>query len=287
MELASLGSRVTAFLRPSEGANAGLIHTSQGFVVIDTTSCKADMRSLLDAVGVQPSDVKLVINTHSHSDHTWGNQLFHCPILAHERCREIMAANLQNAWQLDRIRAAIEERDQSDPRWAQEMRKKIVGLRITLPTQTFAQRYELDLGGVSFQIIHVNAHTPGSAVVWLPEDGVLFAGDLIFEGRYPFIGDADVAALIQALPRLLDLSAKAIVPGHGRLCGKAQIDAFCAYLQETWDRTTHHIAQGHSADDAASDPGYPRYATEAADRLHETNIRGIYAQLLSRANQAG
>jgi len=52
-----------------------------------------------------------------------------------------------------------------------------------------------------------------------------------------------------------------------------------AYYHETWARTIDHLAQGHSADEAAADPGYPRYAEGAADRYHETNIRLVYESL--------
>jgi cyclase len=278
-----------AFLRPDEGANVGLIRTAAGAVVVDTTSCPADMRVLLDAVGLSPADVVWVINTHQHSDHTWGNQLFACPILAHERCRAAMAANLEGAWKLETIRAQIAARGEREPRWAAEMRRKIEapedggpedgGLEITLPTETLTDRRDLEVGGVRMEVIHLDAHSPGLCVVWLPDAGVLYASDLIFEGRYPFIGDADLPELISVLKRLPDFGAETIVPGHGVLCGEAEIEALRAYYHGTWARTIDHLTQGHSIDEAAADPAYPRYAEGAAERYHETNIRLVYQSL--------
>ena len=116
-------------------------------------------------------------------------------------------------------------------------------------------------------------------MVWLPESGVLFSGDLLFVGRYPFIGDADIPALIGALKRLPAFDAETIVPGHGPLCGETEIEGMLDYLQETWARTVDHLAQGHSADEAAADSNYPRYAEGAAERYHEANIRVMFAQL--------
>ena len=107
MEIVEKSPGVIAFLRPDEGANASLIRTADGVIVVDTTSCASDMQGLLDAIEVSPSEACLVINTHSHSDHTWGNQLFGCPILAHRLCRETMAANISEAWNVEAIRAAI------------------------------------------------------------------------------------------------------------------------------------------------------------------------------------
>jgi cyclase len=279
MQMMEISPCVTAVIRPTEGANASLIHTDEGVVVVDTTSCAADMKVLLDAAEVSPVDVCLVINTHKHSDHTWGNQLFGCPILAHRLCREAMEAHLDNEWRLASIRASIVERGRSDPQWAAEMQEKIDGLQITLPTQTFDLHQDLVIGGVQIEVIHLGGHTPGSSVVWLPEAKVLFSGDLLFVERYPFIGDADIPDLIAALKRLRAFEAQSIVPGHGPLCGDAEIVSMLDYLGETWSRTVDHLAQGHTADEAASDPAYPRYAEGAAERYHETSIRVMYSQL--------
>ena len=279
MEIVEVSPGVIAFLRPDEGANAGLIHTAEGVVVVDTTFCVPDMQELLDAARVLASETRLVINTHSHSDHTWGNQLFDCPILAHRLCREKMAANLTGPWSTEAIKEFIAEREKTDPDWAQEAREKLADLRITLPTEVFEGRRELEIGGVRLEVIHFDAHTPDSAVVWLPEAKVLFAGDLIFEGRYPYLYDADIPALIAALKRLPEFGAQAIVPGHGILCGEPEIAALLDYLETTWARTADHLAQGHSEDEAVADLSYPRYAERFAERLHEANIRVMYAQL--------
>jgi cyclase len=279
MEVIEVRSSVTAFVRPEEGANASLVHTADGEVVIDTTSCAADMQLLLDTAQVRPSDVCLVINTHQHSDHTWGNQLFGCPILAHRFCNEAMVANIDGPWQMERIAQSIGDRGVTDPEWAAEMRKKVDGLRITLPTETFENRRDLAIGGVRMEVIHMGGHTRGSSVVWLPESKVLLAGDLLFVGRYPFIGDADIPDLIRALKRLPEFGAAVVIPGHGPLCGEAEIAAMLDYIQDTWSRTVDHLTQGHTADEATADPGYPRYAEGAAERYHEANIRAMYAQL--------
>jgi cyclase len=270
---------VIAFVRPQEGANAGLIRTADGAVIVDTTSCAADMKALLEAARISAADVRLVINTHQHSDHTWGNQVYDCRILAHRLCRKAMEANLDGAWKIASIEASIAERGESDPGWAAEMRKKIDGLCITLPNECFDDRRDLEIGGVRIAVIHYGGHTPGSSVVWLPDARVLFSGDLLFIERYPFIGDADIPDLIAALKRLPKLGAGTIVPGHGPLCGEDGIAGMLGYLNETWSRTVDHLAQGHTADEAVLDPGFPRYAEGAVDRYHETNIRVMYTQL--------
>ena len=90
MQMMEVSPGVVAFVRPTEGANASLIRTGEGIVIVDTTSCAADMMGLLDVARASPAEACLAINTHQHSDHTWGNQLFDCPIVAHRLCREAM-----------------------------------------------------------------------------------------------------------------------------------------------------------------------------------------------------
>ena len=280
MNVAEPGPVIYACIRPDEGANATILRARQGAIVVDTTSSAADMRGLLDAVGVSAGDVRLVINTHCHSDHTWGNQLFDCPILAHRLCREAMLASLEGAWSPDRIRASIAERGRSDPRWAEEMQRKTEGLEIAVPSEVFEQRRDIVLGDLRIELEHVGGHSPGSCVVWLPQSRVLLSGDLLFVGRYPFVGDADIAVLISALRRVLEFGAEAIVPGHGPMCDERAIHDMLGYLQGTWERTIDHVAEGHTADEVAADGGYPRYAEGAAERYHEANIRAVYAQLV-------
>jgi cyclase len=270
---------VTVFVRTEEGANSSLIWTPAGAIVIDTTSCPSDMGVFLDTVGLAPEQVCLVINTHHHSDHTWGNQLFDCPIIAHRRCQEAMIANMGSAWRLERIEAEIAARQASDPEWSAEMRKKTTGLEITVPNDVFSQGRELEIGGVGLELLHFGGHTPGSSVVWLPDAQIAWAGDLLFVGRYPYIGDADIPDLLSALQRLSVLGAAVIVPGHGPLCDDLAISAMSDYIHGTWSRTIDHLAQGHSVEQAVADTGYPRYAPGAAERYHETNIRAIYDQL--------
>jgi cyclase len=257
MEIIRIDSVATAFIRPVEGVNAGLIHTHNGMILIDTTSSPAEVKSLLEAVNVGLEEVQLVINTHSHSDHTWGNQVFTCPILAHRLCQERMQSSLKNEWSPEALQSYINDMQATDPKKAEDFRQTVQGLQIKLPDQVFEERCEGDMGGLKYQVIHLGGHTPDLSVVWLPESRILFASDLIFQGRYPYIFDADIPTWIDRLARLLEFVARAIIPGHGVMCGEAEIVALRQYLQHTWQLTEEHIRLGHSSDEAAVDPSYP------------------------------
>ena len=170
-----------------------------------------------------------------------------------------------------------------DAKRAEEYRQRIRDLHIILPTRVFEDRYEAELGGVSYQVMHLGGHSPDLSVVWLPEGKVLFASDLIFQGRYPYIFDADIPAWIDRLGRLIEFQAAAIVPGHGVMCGEAEIYVLRDYLQETWDLTKEHFRLGHSSDETAADPAYPIFSRQKYEQLHRENIRYMYRQLIPEA----
>lgn len=273
-----IDSIATAFIRPVEGVNAGLLHTPKGMILIDTTSSPAEAMSLLDAANVRLAEVQLVINTHFHSDHTWGNQVFTCPILAHRLCLHRMQLNLENEWSPEAFQSFINDLIDTDPKKAEDFRQTVQNLEIKMPDQVFEESFEGELGGVSYEVIHLGGHTPDLSVVWLPESRMLFASDLIFQGRYPYIFDADIPIWISRLDRLLEFDARSIIPGHGEMCGEAEILALREYLQVTWDLTAEHIRLGHSADETAVDPTYPVYSPNKYERLHQANIRYMYKQ---------
>jgi cyclase len=229
-----------------------MIHTTEGVVLVDTTARPVDIQAYMELAKVSPEDICQVLITHSHSDHTSGIPLFNCPVLAHKLTRQ-------------RINKRGSERAKKQ-----------------LPTEVFEDRRDLEIGGVRLEFIHLAGHTPGSSVVWLPDEKVLFAGDLIFEGRYPFLATANVPVLLDALRWLPRLGARVIVPGHGILCGNEEVLRQLKYIETTWERTAEHIALGHSVEEVLNDPGYPRYSALGFERLHPWNIKVVYQQLVKR-----
>jgi cyclase len=153
-------------------------------------------------------------------------------------------------------------------------------LHITLPSEVFDEQFEGELGGLNYKVVHLGGHTPDLSVVWLPDSRVLFASDLIFQGRYPYIFDADIPTWIIRLNQLMEFDASAIIPGHGVMCGEVEIIALRDYLQETWELTTEHIRLGHDPDETATDPAYPHFAEQKYERLHQANIKYMYQQFI-------
>ena len=189
-------------------ANSGFIVTSEGVVVIDsgpTWQVAKEIHRAIKKVTRQP--VKVVVNT-GGQDHRWlGNGYFKSigaeiisarPALADMQARGDM--------QLQGLRQTI--------------RKKAAGTRPVYPDRFFDQTETLKLGGQEIQLLYFHGgHTPGDGVVWLPQQGVLFSGDLVYVGRMPgvlpFSSARDWLASFAAMEKL---EPRTIVPGHGQVC---------------------------------------------------------------------
>jgi cyclase len=285
METLRFDSRFTAFIRPELGANVGMIHTPDGLILIDTTSYPCDMEELCEVGGIITQNVRMVINTHSHSDHTWGNQLFDCPILAQRICLAQMRSSIKNEWRPEEIQAYIAELEKTEPEKAEQVRQKAAGLQIKLPDQVFDDQYLGELGGVKYEVIHLGGHTPDLSIVWIPEKRVLYASDLIFQGRYPYIFDANIPAWVEALRRLKEFKAEVIIPGHGVRCREAEINVLQNYLEESWQLVKEHVQAGHNVDETMKDKAFPVFPGEKFESLHKANIRAMFRKYSKERNK--
>ena len=272
---------ISACLRADNGANLGLIHADGAWVLVDTAYCALDLLEALDDTGIVLANLHLAFNTHFHADHTWGNQLLSAPILGHQRCRELMEEMQKGPWSRKGIDRWLAEVEQTHPEQAQRCREQLGDLRITPPDMVFDERHSIELAGHRLEFIHLGGHTPDLSVLWLPDQGVLFASDLLFEGRYPYIFDADVPAWIEALEALRMLEPETIVPGHGALCDVAALDRLRDYLTGTWECCAEHVARGRELEALLDDPAFPRYDGDLAEMLHDANIRHIHEQQTS------
>lgn len=189
-------------------SNAGFVVTRDGVVVIDGLGSPALARELRAEIRrITPLQVRHVVVTHFHADHIYGLQVFKdegAQVLAHRSGREYLQSDTAQR----RLQASREELAP----WV-DAGTRLVGADRWLDGDTV-----LELGGERLHIRHAGpAHTPEDLVVWVESAQVLFAGDLVFRGRIPFVGQADSRRWVQALDGLIALRPRTIVPGHGPL----------------------------------------------------------------------
>ncbi|WP_407069693.1 MBL fold metallo-hydrolase [Leptothrix ochracea] len=211
-------------------SNAGVIVTDDGVVVIDALGSPPLAQRLIDEIAkITPLPIRWVIVTHYHADHVYGLQAFRAlgaKIVAHSAAREYL--------QSDTARLRMEASRLELFPWIDE------STQLQDPDQWLEdQPWHLKIGSTELVIKHVGpAHTPEDLVVYMPAAGVLFAGDLVFRGRVPFVGQANSRRWIDALDKLLAFDARIVVPGHGAISTDVSTDLrqtrdYLAYLRQT------------------------------------------------------
>lgn len=233
-ELVEISDGVFAYVQP-DGSwwinNTGLIVSSQGVTSIDTCSTEARTRAYRRAIaGLTDRPVRLLVNTHHHGDHTFGNYLFDtATIVAHERTREEMLAfglpHRLPFW--------------GDVEWGD--------LSLDPPFLTYSDAVTLHADDLRCHVRHVGtpAHTTNDSIVWLPQRSVLFSGDLIFNGGTPFLMMGSVEGAIEVLRDVIEpLHPATIVPGHGPVCGPEAVPRTLAYLEFVMDVARRGTAAG-------------------------------------------
>lgn len=200
--------------RPILGAVSGARCT----LLVDAGNSPAHAQVMLDALAQRdvpaPSFVML---THWHWDHVFGSAALDLPTFAQAETKRIVDIMARLDWS----DAALDQRvaDGTEIAFCQEMIKAELpdrsGLVIRPPEISFTTEIELDLGGVTCQIVHVGGdHSPDSSVVYVPEERVLFLGDCIYDDLYHGPRRLTAGALFPLLDRLLAYDAELYLPSH-------------------------------------------------------------------------
>lgn len=235
----------------------GLIRGDGECLVIDTRSTPGQARELIDDIRRLTTDpVSMVIDTHWHSDHVFGNHDFRpATIWGHERCRTRM---LETG---DAQRAALGAA-------LPELAEDLAAVVIDPPDKTFAEAVDVQIGGRPIELRYLGrGHTDADIVVLVPDVGVLFAGDLLENDATPWFGDGYPMDWPDTVARLLPFVAGPVVPGHGSVGDRAFVDRQLAELRVVAD-LARRVHDGILGRDAALDAmPYPRdLAVQPLDR---------------------
>lgn len=213
--LMKVSNRVYCRIGDQEDSNNGFIVCDDCCIVVDTATYPDQTRKdLEDMRKTTDRHIRFLINTHRHGDHTFGNMYF-SDIIAHKNCYE-----------------KLKEFTPSYMKYIEENMEKERFREFTLKLPNIVFTDELTLfTKPEIVITHYGGHTDGSVTVYIPEEKVLFSGDLLFVGYHPYLGDADIKEWINALEDLLQQDITKIIPGHGELCDKREIKTHIDYLE--------------------------------------------------------
>ncbi|WP_326614926.1 MBL fold metallo-hydrolase [Streptomyces scopuliridis] len=265
--LVRLAPEVHAYVQPDGGwclNNAGFVSAGETTLLIDTAA--TEHRALLLREAILATGVplpRIVVNTHHHGDHTYGNGLFvpEATVIGHATCRDEQSAA------------------------GHELRLVWPGtgfgdIRITLPTMTYHDRLTLHAGGTEARVIHPGvAHTRGDSIVHLPERGIVFTGDLVFNGGTPFVSAGSLRGSLRALDLLRSLDASVVVPGHGPVTDPSVFDATEDYLRYVTDLALEGHAKGLTPLETARTADLGEFAALRESERLVGNLHRAYAEL--------
>ncbi|MGH2758566.1 MAG: MBL fold metallo-hydrolase [Actinomycetota bacterium] len=250
--LVQVGPTTFAFLQPDGSwgwSNAGLIVGEDGAALIDTFFDLPNTVELLAAVrDAADRPIRTLVNTHHNGDHTFGNQLVEgATIVGHRRCREELMRGATPAL----LAAAADAPD--EPGAAGYLKRAFApfdfrGIEVVPPTVTFEDSLCLHSGDREVQLRYFGpCHTLGDIAVWVPDERVLFAGDLAFIGSTPLVWEGSLINWIATVDRLLALEPEVIVPGHGPVTDAEGLRSMDSYLRLV-------VAEGSKLKDAGLSP---------------------------------
>jgi len=225
------------YMLQGQGGNIALLGGPDGVVMVDDQFAALSKRLLEASRSIFKEDIRFVINTHHHGDHTGGNEFFGArgsTILSHVNVRGHL---------LERLKS-------SD-----------ISHRFSLPILTFEDTISLHVNKTTIRIKHLaSAHTDGDAIVWFQPHDAVHLGDIYFNGKYPYIdvdAGGEVEGLIAAIKLILSQvgASTKIIPGHGALSNRDELQEYLFMLETIRNRALIHM---NSKNKDSSEPSLTR-----------------------------
>ncbi|MEM3699473.1 MAG: MBL fold metallo-hydrolase [Candidatus Bathyarchaeia archaeon] len=225
------------------GTNAGFIITENSIVHVDAGMTIADGSYLLEQSRKMAGrkDNLILILTHHHSDHIFGMRVFKeagAKVITHENVRKFLSHRTYHTWFkpiINSYKALIIKLMVKESLYTKEKAEEILGdVKLFLPDETFTKDTALQVDDDELLLLYTPGHVPSEISVYHPKSKTLFAGDTIYEGMpltTRFGGQKEWRLWIQSLEKLNKLDIENIVPGHGKICGKDEIQRNIAYLK--------------------------------------------------------
>jgi glyoxylase-like metal-dependent hydrolase (beta-lactamase superfamily II) len=253
-------------------SNAGVIVTGAGVVIFDALGTPALGKLLLERIrAITNEPIVRVIVSHYHADHIYGLQVFQgldAEILAPTGADKYLAS--------DNAMERLEERRFTLDPWVNE------ATRLVVPDRYLSEGMRFRLGDVEFIVTVVGeAHSDGDLTLYVMPDRVLFSGDIIFEGRVPFLGDSNTKHWVQVLERMEKEQLVALIPGHGGVAENPNVAVsltrrYLAYLREQMSLAVDEFVP---FDEAYEDIDWSEF--EQLPAFEESNRRNAYQVYLS------
>ncbi|MBI1301227.1 MAG: MBL fold metallo-hydrolase [Alphaproteobacteria bacterium] len=234
------------YILQGQGGNVGLFVGETDVFVIDNDHGHVSPSIVSKIKEITPNPIRFLANTHWHGDHTGGNKIIGesgAVIVAHDNVRKRLSE--------ENYIEAFDMRSEPQP-------------HVALPEITYGERVSLRLDKGDAHLIHIpNAHTDGDTVVHFVDENIIHAGDIYFNGFYPFIDAATggtMEGMIRGAKLIIDMSNDdtVIIPGHGPVSNKKELQAYHDMLVGVHNALKPMVDAGKTLDEVkAADPLKP------------------------------
>ncbi|MEP6639841.1 MAG: MBL fold metallo-hydrolase [Chloroflexota bacterium] len=264
-----IGDRVFVRRYAFYDQNIGVVLGEGEALVIDTRSTHVQGREILDDLRTLTADpVTVVVDTHGHFDHAFGNHVFRpATIWGHDRCVSFMERT-------------GEARRATIAREVPEIAGDLEEVVLDPPDRTFAETAFVDFGGRRVGLRHLGrGHTDHDIVVAVHGTGVVFAGDLIEGGAVPYFGDSYPLDWPETAFRLAELVTDVVVPGHGDHAGRSFADEQAIAIADLAALARRVAAGELSLAEAIVRSPFPAYPAEDVRRPIERALQQLAGKL--------
>jgi glyoxylase-like metal-dependent hydrolase (beta-lactamase superfamily II) len=283
-------------------ANSGIIDLGDKTIIFDTCVSPQASRDLIKAAQVltERNHIDYVVNSHFHHDHMRGNVSFPetTRIISSTDTRELMGTRGIQQLKLDaeQLKPSVQnlekflateghrlpDHDRLDIvfiiGWQRAILDTLTKLKLRLPDITFDGQLTIRGSRRQAEILSFpNGHTDSDVVLLLPDDKMLFSGDLVFVKRHPFLGDAYPDGWINILDAMVDMPIEKIVPGHGPIGGPDDIQLTRDYISQINQMVADTVVRNGSLDEVLALPApapYDSWRNRLA--VYETNLSVLY-----------
>ena len=285
--LHDLGNGCYAYLQPDGSwgwSNAGLVADSGESLLVDTLFDLKLTREMLDAMrraeAKATARIGTLVNTHSNGDHTFGNQLVAgAEIVASKACAEEMVHD-NGAQRLAEMKRAANGASAAGAFLAEIFAPfDFTGIDVAMPTLTFEGELTRRVGNKTVHLIQVGpAHTRGDVLAYVPQERVIFTGDMLFINGHPIIWAGPVGNWIKACQLMLDLDVETVVPGHGPVTDKKGVAAVKGYLEYIAKEARRRYDAGMGMFEAAQDISLSDYSSWGDAERIVVNVHALYRE---------
>jgi len=278
------------------GGNSGFVDLGDGLLIFDAMVTSMAVRDLIAAAqDITGHPLTAVINSHLHFDHILGNRAIPHGV-------DIIATTLTVDLIRERVIPFVEEQRKSLPEQVQALEAQLQAetdeekgkslsarlamfrmildephaLEVRLPTRTFDERWVFDGSARSAELIPLRGHTESDSILYLPQDGIVFVGDLLFNGRHPWMLESDPTAWVQTLEYIEAMKPQIVVPGHGPVTDCTALSTLRGYILTLLDLAADLVARGGSPDDVTVPPAF---AHLQPGQLFTDNLRHVVKRL--------